>query len=105
MPRFLRATKQSWGFIFPSGYPNRKEYIGGKQICVLSLVKGDGGLNGALVLHGLEALGPLLNLEDLVDNSVDFHLSGVEIVDGSREFIGLAEASKDGDFVTDYKRE
>jgi hypothetical protein len=48
----------------------------------LSLVEDNGGLDGALVLHGLQALSPLLKLESLVDNSFDLDLARVQIVDG-----------------------
>jgi hypothetical protein len=49
----------------------------------VSLVEDNGGLDGALVLHGLQALSPLLKLESLVDNSLDLDLARVEIVNGS----------------------
>jgi hypothetical protein len=47
----------------------------------LSLVEDNGGLDGTLVLHGLQALSPLLKLESLVDNSLDLDLARVQIVD------------------------
>jgi len=45
------------------------------------VVEDDGSLDGALVLHGLQALGPLIQLECLVDDSFDLYLARVEIVD------------------------
>jgi hypothetical protein len=48
----------------------------------LSLVEDNGGLDGTLVLHGLQALSPLVQLESLVDDSCDLYLARVEIVDG-----------------------
>jgi hypothetical protein len=39
------------------------------------LVEDNGGLDGALVLHGLQALAPLLELEDLVDNALNIDLA------------------------------
>lgn len=65
------------------------------------LVEGDGSLDGALVTHRLQALGPLVNLEHLVDNTVDFDLAGVQVVDSSGELVRLGEAADDGDLVTD----
>jgi len=47
----------------------------------LSLVEDNGGLDGTLVLHRLQALSPLLKLESLVDNSLDLDLARVQIVD------------------------
>jgi hypothetical protein len=46
------------------------------------VVEDNGGLDSALVLHGLQALSPLVQLESLVDDSCDFYLARVEIVDG-----------------------
>jgi len=63
------------------------------------VVEDNGGLDSALVLHGLQALSPLVQLESLVDDSCDFYLARVEIVDGGREHVGLRERSKDCDLV------
>jgi len=48
-----------------------------------NLVKGDSGLDSTLVLHALETLGPLLQLESLVDDSLDLDLTTVEVIDRS----------------------
>ena len=85
-----------------------------------NLVEDDCGLNGALVLHCFQTIGPLLQLEGLVDNALDLDLAAIcsrdlsatgchhndgvpthtEIVDGSRELVGLAERTENGDLVT-----
>lgn len=41
----------------------------------VTLIEDNGGLDGALVLHRLETLGPLLQLERLVDDSCDLDLA------------------------------
>jgi hypothetical protein len=65
------------------------------------LVKGDGGLDGALVAHRLEALLPLLQLEGLVDDAAHLDLAAVEVVNGGGELVGLGEGAEYGDFVSD----
>lgn len=65
------------------------------------LVKGNGGLDGALVAHGLQALLPLLDLKDLVHNAVDLHLARVKIVNCGRELVDLGEAAQNSDFISD----
>lgn len=47
----------------------------------LSLVEDNGGLDGTLVLHRLQALSPLLKLESLIDDPFDLNLARVEIID------------------------
>lgn len=47
------------------------------------LFEDDSGLDGSLVLHSLQALAPLLELVGLVDDTLDFDLAGVEVVDSS----------------------
>jgi hypothetical protein len=48
-----------------------------------NLVEDNGGLDSALVFHRLQTLSPLLKLESLIDNTRDFYLARVEIVDCS----------------------
>lgn len=67
----------------------------------LRSVKGDSGLDGALIPHGLQTLLPLIELEGLVDDALHLDLAAVEIVDGGGEFVRLGEGAEDGDFVTD----
>lgn len=39
------------------------------------IIEDDGCLDGALVLHGLQALAPLLELESLVDDTLNLDLA------------------------------
>lgn len=64
-----------------------------------NLVKSNGSLDGSLVPHRLQAFLPLLDLEHLVDDSIDLHLACVKVRDRSGELIGLGEAAQNGDFV------
>jgi hypothetical protein len=45
------------------------------------VVEDNGGFDGSLVPHGLQAFAPLLQLESLVDNTPNIHLARVEVVD------------------------
>jgi hypothetical protein len=47
------------------------------------VVENDGCLDCALVLHGLQALSPLVELEGLIDDPFDLDLARVEIVNSS----------------------
>ena len=67
------------------------------------LVKGNRSLDGALIAHRLQALLPLIELERLVDDTVDLDLAAVEIVNRGREFVRLGEGAENGDFVTDCR--
>ena len=84
------------------------------------VVENNGSLDCALVLHGLQALSPLVELEGLIDDPFDLDLARVEIVNGSSletsalsrrrwileeksrltEHVGLGERSKDCDLIT-----
>jgi hypothetical protein len=68
---------------------------------VLLLIKRNGSFDGRLVAHGFEALAPLLELVGLVDDALDLYLTAVQVVNCSREHVGLGEGSEDGDLVTD----
>jgi hypothetical protein len=45
----------------------------------------------------------LLQLEGLVNDTVDLDLAAVKVVNGGREFIRLGERSKNGDFIANYQ--
>lgn len=64
-------------------------------------VKDNRGLDGALVPHRLQTLLPLIQLEGLVDNTLDLDLAAIEVVDRGGELVGLGEGAEDGDFVAD----
>lgn len=64
-------------------------------------VKHNGSLDSALVAHRLQGLPPLLQLKHLVNNSIHANLTRVQIRDRIWELVGLAEASEDGDFISD----
>ena len=70
---------------------------------VCALIKSNSRLDSGLVLHGLETLLPLVELEGLVDDPRDLDLAAVEIVDGGGELVGLGEGAEDCDFVADWK--
>lgn len=65
------------------------------------VVEDDSGLDGTLVLDGLESLAVLLELEDLVDNALGLDLAAVKVVDGGREHVGLGEGAEDCDLVAE----
>ena len=47
------------------------------------VLENNGCFDGGLVLHGLQALAPLLELEGLVNNAFDLDLARIEVVNGS----------------------
>lgn len=65
------------------------------------LVEDNSRLDGTLVAHGLQALFPLVNLVDLVDDALDFDLAGVQVVDSGRELVSLRERTDNGNLVAE----
>lgn len=66
---------------------------------IYRLVKSNGSFDGGLVPHRLQTLLPLLDLEHLVDDSVDLHLACIKIRNSSWEFVGLGETAQNRDFI------
>ena len=62
----------------------------------MPLVEDDSGLDGRLVPHCLQALGPLLDLESLVYNTLNLDLAALEIINGVRAVRLLAYAASFG---------
>lgn len=63
------------------------------------LLENNSRLNSTLVLHTLQTLTPLLQLECLIHNACNLHFPGVEVIDGSREHVSLREGTQDRDLV------
>ena len=53
------------------------------HLCANILVERDSSLDGRLVPHSLQTLGPLIKLECFIDNTVDLDFASIEVVNGS----------------------
>ncbi|GAO51126.1 hypothetical protein G7K_5237-t1 [Saitoella complicata NRRL Y-17804] len=64
------------------------------------LLEHNSSLNGRLVLHRIQTLLPLLNLELLVHDTLNPNLTRIQVVDSSRETVCLGERSQNGNLIT-----
>jgi hypothetical protein len=63
------------------------------------LVKNNGCLDGALILHRLQTLSPLLEFERLVDDALHLNLARVKVTNGGRKHISFRKGPDDRDFI------